>query len=109
VRTFFIPGSDDDSQLAERVYADLRTALELELGTRPSAQRIAKVWTRRGGADCVTEVGVADPLHGGTVLAIFDMGQHQPFVVWWRPHGGIPTRVREILSHHAYAVVEFDS
>ncbi len=107
--TFFIPGTGEDRQLAERVYATLRAALELELGTRPRARRIATLWTRRGSIDCITEVGLPDPLRGGTVLAIFDMGQHQPFVVWRRPHGGAPSDVREILSHHAYSVVEFDS
>ena len=48
-----------------------------------------------------------DPLRGGTVMAILDMGQHRPFVVWWRPDGGMPTSVREILGHSAYSVVEF--
>ena len=109
VSTFFIPGTGEDRQLAERVYAELRAALELELGTRPNGRRIAKLWTRRGGTDCITEVGVADPLRGGIVLAIFDMGQQRPFVVWRRPLGGTPTGVREILGHHAYSVVDFDS
>jgi hypothetical protein len=109
VSTFFIPGTGQDRKLADRVYADMRAALELELGTRPNARRIAKLWTRRGGTDRITEVGIPDPLRGGIVLAIFDMGQQRPFVVWWRPHGGAPTGVREALGHHAYSVVEFDS
>lgn len=106
--TFFIPGTGEDRQRTERVYADLRAALELELGTRPSGRRIAKLWTRRGGTDCIIEVGAPDPQRGGIVLAIFDMGQHQPFVVWRRPDDRAPSDVREILSHHAYSVVEFD-
>jgi hypothetical protein len=109
VSTFFIPGTGEDHQLAEHVYAGMRAELELELGARPSRRRIAKLWTRRGATDCVTEVGMPDPLRGGIVLAIFDMGQRRPFVVWWRPHGGALTGVREILGQHAYAVVEFDS
>lgn len=87
----------------------MRAALELELGTRPNARRIAKLWTRRAGTDCITEVGMPDPLRGGIVLAIFDMGQQRPFVVWWRPHGGIRTDVRESVGLHAHAAVEFDS
>lgn len=107
--TFFIPGTEDDRQHADRVYADMRAALELELGTPPTAQRIAKLWTRRGSTDCITEVGMPDPLRGGIVLAIFDMGRQRPFVVWWRPHSGVPGGARERLSDRAYSVVEFDS
>jgi hypothetical protein len=109
VNTFFIPGTGDDRQLAERAYVEMRAALECELGTPPNAKRIAKLWTRRGSTDCITEVGVADPLRGGTVLAIFDMGHQRPFVVWRRPQEGARTGVREILGQHAYSVVEFDS
>lgn len=106
--TFFIPGTGEDRQLAERIYAEMRAELERELGACPQVRRIAKLWTRRGCTDCITEVGVPDPLHNGIVLAIFDMGHQQPYVVWWRPHGGAPTGVREILGHHAYSVTDFD-
>lgn len=105
---FFIPGTGEDRQLAEGVYAGLRGALELELGTRPSSRRIARLSARRGGTDCITEVGAPDPLRGGIVLAIFDMGQHRPYVVWRRLSGSSPRDVREILSHHSYSVEEFD-
>jgi len=107
--TFFIPGTGEDRRLTERAYADMRAAVERDLGIRPSVRRIAKLWARRGSTDCVTEVGLADPLRGGMVLAIFDMGHCRPFVVWWQPQGGAPTGLREILDPHAYAVVEFDS
>jgi hypothetical protein len=59
--------------------------------------------------DCVTEVGRSDPLRGGTVAAIFDMGSRQPFIVWWQPNTGGPIGTREILGCTAYAVLEFDS
>jgi hypothetical protein len=108
VSAFFIPGIGEDRATAERAYIEMRAALELELGTRPSARRIMKLWTRRGSTDCITEVGAPDPLRGGVVLAIFDMGHLRPFVIWWRPHGGARTGVREILTHHAYSVEEFD-
>jgi len=42
------------------------------------------------------------------VLAIFDMGPHQPFIVWRQPDGRRPDGVREILGSNAYAVLEFD-
>jgi hypothetical protein len=109
VGKFFIPGIDDDPRVIERVYGDMRKQVELEVGSRPHGRRIAKLWTRRGHTDCMTEVGLSDPLRGGTVMAIFDMGHHRPYVVWWRPADGTTTGVREIIDQKAYAVVEFDS
>jgi hypothetical protein len=109
VPTFFIPGIDEDRRGAERAYVEMRDALELELGNPPHTRRITSLWARRGSTDCITEVGAPDPLLGGVVLAIFDMGHQRPYVVWWRPHDGAPTGVREILGPHAYSVVEFDS
>ena len=107
--TFFIPGVGDDPQVVERAYVEMRKQVELELGHEPSSRRILSLWSRRGSMDCVTEVGVSDPLRGGTVMAIFDLGAHQPFVVWWQPDGRMPDTIREVLGHSAYAVVEFES
>ena len=83
---FFIPGisSDDDASVLERTYLDMCRRVELDMGRRPSARRIEKLWTRRGNIDALTVVGSPDPLRGGTVMAIFDMGSRQPFVVWRR-------------------------
>jgi hypothetical protein len=108
VTAFFIPGSEDHL-VAERAYAGMRATLERELGSRPTQRRIATLWTRRGSTDCITEVGAPDPLRGGTVLAIFDMGQRKPFVICWQPTGDRSGAVREILGPNAYSVVEFDS
>ena len=107
--TFFIPGMGDERGVIERAYGDMRRQVEVEIGRRPNVRRIAKLWTRRGSLDCVTEVGAPDPVRGGTVVAIFDLGRHEPFVVWWRPQGGVPSGVREVLGPHAYSVVEFDA
>ena len=104
---FFIPGLRDDYRVAEQRYADMRAQIELDTGRRPSARRILRLWTRRGSVDCITEVGRRDPLSGGTVMAIFDLGAHQPFVVWWQPDG-MGEGVREILGCNAYSVSEFD-
>lgn len=83
--------------------------IQLEMGRRPDARRILRLWTRRGTMDCITEVGRSDPLRGGTVVAIFDMGANRPFVVWWQRDNGVPAGAREILGCKAYAVLEFDS
>ena len=106
---FFIPGVANDPRAVEGTYREMSGVIELETGRRPNARRILRLWTRRGSMDCITEVGSFNPLRGGTVIAIFDMGLHQPFVVWWQPDGGMPDGVREILDPSAYAVQEFDS
>lgn len=105
---FFIPGISGDAFAIESAYGAMRRRTELELGRRPSSRRIVSLWTRRGALDCVTEVGRRDPLCGGTVIAIFDMGRHQPFVVWWQQEPGNGDAVSEVLGCNAYAVLEFD-
>ena len=107
--TFFIPGVSDRGPVVERAYSDMRRQVELDLGRQPSARRILRLWTRRGSIDCVTEVGVRDPLRGGIVLAIFDMGPHQPFVIWRQPDTGTRDGTREVLTCTAYSVLEFDA
>jgi hypothetical protein len=109
VSTFFIPGIGDGPGVVEGAYRDMSGVIELEMGRRPNGRRILRLWTRRGSIDCITEVGSFDPLRGGTVMAIFDTGPHQPFVVWWQPDTGGPDGVREILRGNACAVLEFDS
>ena len=52
--------------ILEDTYRELRSRIELEIGSLPSARRILKAWGRRGSMDCVTEVGERDPLRGGT-------------------------------------------
>ena len=108
---FFIPGiSHDDGGAVELAYRAMRTDVEVELGRLPSARRIEKLWTRRGSIDCMTAVGSPDPLRGGIVMAIFDMGPRQPFVVWREEHtsAGGGSR-REVLGWSAYSVLEFDA
>ena len=107
--TFFIPGVADDSHAVEKAYDKMRRQTELDLGRRPSARRILSLWTRRGTVDCVTRVGSRDPLRGGTVIAIFDMGPREPFVVWWQEEPGRGHEVPEVLGCSAYSVLEFDA
>jgi hypothetical protein len=107
--TFFIPGVVGDPHVLEGAYRDMRGVIEVEMGRRPTTRRILRLWTRRGSMDCISEVGRPDPLRGGTVAAIFDMGPHRPFIVWWQPNTGGHVSVREILGCNAYAVLEFDS
>jgi hypothetical protein len=108
VTAFFIPGVSSDDGRIEDVYSKLRGEIELELGRPPRAQRIFRLWSRRGSVDCLTEVGLADPIRGGSVIAIFDMGLRQPFVVCRQQQPGSRDGIRETLDCAAYSVLEFD-
>lgn len=107
---FFIPGisSDADGVALERAYLDLCARVELEMGRRPRARRIEKLWARRGNMDALTVVGRPDPLRGGTVMAIFEMGSHQPFVVWRKADFSPEVGCCEVLGCSAYSVMDFD-
>jgi hypothetical protein len=106
VTTFFIPGMNGVRQATEDAYAEMRRGVEAETGLRLCDRRILQLWSRRGGVDCRTEVGRPDPVNGGTVLAIFDVGPRQPFVVQLDAGQG---RICEVLSSHAYSVTEFEA
>jgi hypothetical protein len=62
-----------------------------------------------GAVDCIAGVGRLDPLLGGIVIAAFDMGAHQPFVVWCQQELGKGDGVCEALGCNAYPVLEFDA
>ena len=106
---FFIPGLTDQGRVAEDAYVAMRAAVELDVGRRPSQRRILQLWSRRGGLDCLTEVGRPDPVHGDIVMAIFDLGRQQPFVVHRQGTVGEPEGIREVLDCRAYSVLEFDA
>ena len=44
-----------------------------------------------------------------SVIAAFDMGPHQPFVVWCQQELGKGDAVCEVLGCNAYSVLEFDA
>ncbi len=102
---FFIPAVE--GLAGERTYQALRREVESRMGRAPNQRRIMELWTRRGNQDCITAVGSPDPIWGGTVTAIFDMGPHQPFIVY-RQHDADPDRhACEVLGCNAYSVSEF--
>ena len=92
--------------MIEDAYEQMRRGVEADTGLRTCDRRILRLWSRRGGVDCLTEVGRPDPVCGGTVLAIFDVGPRQPFVVHL---ADAEARSCEILSSHAYTVDEFET
>jgi len=101
-------------QTGEAAYQKLRRQTQERMGRAPSTRRIMELWTRRGNLDCITTVGAPDPVWGDIVTAIFDMGPHQPFVVYRQPAdqspGDQPSGDRcEVLGCSAYSVSEFAS
>lgn len=96
-----------DGQVGERIYQDLRREVASQMGRPPNQRRIQELWSRRGSVDCVTAVGSPDPIWGGTVTAIFDMGPHRPFIVS-RQHPTDPgNQAFDVLDCNAYSVSEF--
>jgi hypothetical protein len=107
VTTFFMP-SAVDGRAGEAEYQRLRRETEERMGRAPAGRRIRELWSRRGRLDCVTTVGAPDPICGDIVLAIFDMGSHQPFIVY-RHDAADPERPAcEVLGCSAYSISMFD-
>jgi hypothetical protein len=104
---FFIPTGD--GQDGEHSYQQLRRQTEVTMGRAPSRRRIMELWTRRGNLDCITAVGAPDPVSGGIVTAIFDMGAHQPFVVYRQDPGDPGHQSCDVLGCNAYSVSEFST
>ena len=42
-------------------------------------------------------------------MAIFDMGRHQPFIVWCECDAEADDGAREVIGPEAYSVMEFDA
>jgi hypothetical protein len=104
VTTFFIPRLGDHHP----TYQQLRTQTQTQMGRAPRDRRIQALWSRRGNLDCITTVGQPDPITGQTVIAIFDMGPHQPFLVYHHNTQPPPNTTHQILDDNAYTVSEFD-
>jgi hypothetical protein len=102
---FFIPTLAGSS--GETSYQKLRVQIERRMGRAPKHRRIMAIWTRRGSVDCVTTVGQPDPICGELVIAIFDMGNGMPFIVYRQDPFDPDTSTYEILGNNAYEVSEF--
>jgi hypothetical protein len=74
-------------------------------GHEPQAGRIFKLSYRRDGVDCEAQVGEPDPICGHQVLAILDLGRHDPYLVDCASVGG--ARVQVIVKKPVYAATEF--
>jgi|SwirhisoilCB2_FD_contig_81_5117963_length_751_multi_4_in_0_out_0_1 hypothetical protein len=103
ITTFFIPELNGANE--EEVYAAIRSAAALRTGHAPQAERIFKLWYRRDGVDCEAEVGKPDPICGHQVLAILDLGRHDPYLVDCASTAG--ARVQIIVDKPVYAATQF--
>jgi hypothetical protein len=102
---FFTPLGE--GQTGEQRYQELREQVETDRGRAPTHRRIREIWTRRGSLDCVTTVGDPDPVSGGVVTAIFDMGPHQPYLVYRHESAEPGPLTCDVLGCSAYSVQEF--
>lgn len=96
--SFFVPNTPVGEQ-SDRAYEDMRRQAEVDGGRPPRSRRIYKLSCRRGGADRETCVGKED-LAGGTVYAIFDMGDR--YAVY------VPGGCEIVTKRQTYAVIDFD-
>jgi hypothetical protein len=102
---FFIPELGLDGTSEEAAYAAIRSAARARTGHEPESARIFKLWCRRGGADCEAEVGKPDPVCGQTVLAILDLGRHDPYLIVCAGSSG--RSARHLVPKPVYAVTPF--
>ena len=103
---FFVPTAE--GRAGEEAYQRLRQRTEVRMGRAPARRRISELWTRRGRLDCITTVGAPDPVYGDMVIAIFDMGPHQPFIVYHHDPADPQQPACEVLGCSAYSISEFD-
>jgi hypothetical protein len=104
---FFVPELAGDQAREEAVYAGLCRDAQAHSGHVPAAGRIFRLWSRRGGVDCETEVGQPDPICGKTVLAILDLGRGRPYLICCGTPGGPTTQLS--VARPVYAVTEFSA
>ncbi len=104
---FFVPAAGPNAADSETAYAAICRRAAADSGIEPRQRRIFRLWSRREGRDCVTEVGRPDPIHGLTVLAILDLGRREPFVIHCGDPDDVDAAVRDHVGCHVYAVTDF--
>jgi hypothetical protein len=104
VTAFFMPGNGDPGSDAE-AYERLCQEATADTGHPPRSLRIFRLAFRHEGADLEVEVGGTDPLSGGTVAAILDLGRESPYLIECVPQDG--AAVRSLVRKPVYSVTEF--
>jgi hypothetical protein len=104
VPAFFIPGCVAGIA-AEEAYAQIVAGAEAGTGHPPRALRIFSLSFRHHGVDLEVEVGGPDPVQGGMVLAILDLGRQSPYLIHCRSTEGSAEQV--LVRKPVYSVAEF--
>ncbi|MFN8130085.1 MAG: hypothetical protein U0R70_00910 [Solirubrobacteraceae bacterium] len=100
--SFFVPGIA--AELQEREYGRLQDCAQRATGCKPAASRIRQLACRIGSLDCTLEVGQPDPTGSGDVVAILDLGRHQPYGVFTTADPEAPAF---LVGKRVYAVTTF--
>lgn len=100
---FFIPSLPDRSPATEQAYRELRDQAEAYTGAVARERRIEVVECRRGGRDCLLQVGEPDVATGRTVAAIIQVGRstftvHHVGVLPGQPPDPIVLQQSEVYS-----------
>lgn len=103
---FFLPGLTGPKDDPEEAYAEIRATVALSTGHTALARRIWRLSARRGGRDCITEVGRPDPVTGELVVAILDLGTQKPFAIYTHDAGG-GASIQELEIRRVYEAIEF--
>jgi hypothetical protein len=90
---------------AEGAYRRIVAAAAADTGHAPRAVRIFRLSFRCGGADLEAEVGKPDPIQGGTVLAILDLGRESPYMIHCDSTGDFSDHM--LVQKPVYAMTEF--
>ena len=97
-----MPGIDAEGE--EHEYGRLQRCALRATGSKPVEERIHRLSCRLGGKNRTIEVGEPDPVGGAQVMAILDLGRHEPFAVFTTADHDAPSL---LVGERVYAVTAF--
>lgn len=104
---FFIPPLPASSSGAEQAYRELCDQAEVCTGAVARSRRIEAMYCRRGGRDCLLQVGEPDLSTGGTVAAIIQLGRSTYTVHHVGAHSGESPEPTVVHQSEVYSVTDF--
>ena len=100
---FFVPGAEDDPDLAERIWLTTKLFAQEQTGWEVSDRRVFRVEFVHNGQELAAEVGQTEPLEGEQCIAILESNS---FLVC-TPNRGVD-RGFPILVGDPDEIVDFD-